>query len=270
MLGECGALKADKSWTRQAGAVREIWRWQPELPATFEGELRDYQWDGFQWLARMAKWGVGACLADEMGLGKTVQALAAALTRAAEGPTLVVAPTSVCENWLREAARFAPTLRCRIYGDAADRDAILADLGPGDLLACSYARMALDADRLVTVQWQGVILDEAQAIKNRETLRARSVARLKSHYRIATTGTPVENHLGELWSLFHFLNPGLLGKEREFRQRYQNAAADTDPASLHRLKSIVRPFILRRTKSAVLVDLPPRTDIVVAVRPEPD
>jgi len=232
----------------------------PEVPSTLNAELRDYQVEGFQWLARLSSWGAGACLADDMGLGKTVQALALLLHRADEGPALVVAPTSVAFNWMDEAARFAPGLTVHPFG-AGDRKAQIAKLGAGDVLVCSYGLLQREADELASRQWATVVLDEAQAIKNSTTLRARAAFGLQADFRLATTGTPVENRLDELWSLFKFLLPNFLGTKKRFGERFGNGEGIVD------LRKLVRPFILRRLKSDVLDALPPRTDIVWHVQP---
>ena len=168
---------------------------EPRVPRTFAGELRPYQRDGFRWLARLGRLGAGACLADDMGLGKTVEALALVLLRAPEGPSLVVAPTSVVPGWLDEAARFAPTLRPRLFAGEG-RGALLDDLGPFDLVVTSYALLQQDASRLSAVPWNVAVLDEAQAIKNAATRRAQAAAHLRAQARIAMTGTPVEEPRG--------------------------------------------------------------------------
>ncbi|MBL8485417.1 MAG: ATP-dependent helicase, partial [Rhodocyclaceae bacterium] len=237
----------------------------PQVPATLTAELRDYQRDGYVWLMRLAHWGAGACLADDMGLGKTVQTLALLLARAAAGPALVVAPTSVCLNWLAEANQHAPTLNVRLYGPG-DRAATLDALGPYDLVIASYGLLQLDVERFAARRWASIVLDEAQAVKNRETRRARAVMRLSGDFRLITTGTPVENHLGELWNLFEFTNPGLLGSFEKFTERYAlPIEKQGDPAARARLRKLIQPFVLRRNKSQVLAELPPRTEISLRI-----
>ena len=232
----------------------------PEVPSTLQAELRGYQVEGFEWLARLSSWGAGACLADDMGLGKTVQALALLLHRAASGPALVVAPTSVAFNWMDEAARFAPSLTVHPFG-AGDREAHITTLGPGDVLVCSYGLLQRESELLASRRWATVVLDEAQAIKNSTTLRARAAFGLQADFRLATTGTPVENRLDELWSLFKFLLPNFLGSKQRFGERFGDGEGIVD------LRKLVRPFILRRLKRDVLDTLPPRTDIVRHVEP---
>ncbi len=229
--------------------------------------MRDYQLDGFNWLARLAHWGVGACLADDMGLGKTLQALAAILTRAPEGPTLIVAPTSVGANWISEAQRFAPTLRPIQFG-SGDRQAVLDGLQPFDMLVCTYGLLQQKevAAMLAEVEWQTIVLDEAQAIKNAATKRSQAAMKLQAGFKIITTGTPIENHLGELWNLFRFINPGLLGSLERFNQRFANPIEKSgDQQARSKLKKLIQPFLLRRTKSQVLEELPSRTEILLQV-----
>ncbi|MDA1014350.1 MAG: DEAD/DEAH box helicase [Planctomycetota bacterium] len=262
---ESMSVKTDKHWRAHVGRIRQATEITPKVPSTFHAELRDYQLEGFHWLCRLAEWGVGACLADDMGLGKTIQALAVIVHRAAEGPTLVVAPTSVCFNWIHEAERFAPTLNVRQFGPG-DRDAFFKDLGPRDLVVTSYGLLDRERKRLSGVHWQTVVLDEAQAIKNLNTNRSKAAMSLTADYRIALTGTPMENHLGELWNLYQFLNPGLLGSVEQFQQRYMlPIERDGESTAKQRLKRLIQPFILRRTKAQVLEELPPRTEVTLSV-----
>ncbi|MCO4772220.1 MAG: hypothetical protein KDA24_19455, partial [Deltaproteobacteria bacterium] len=233
---------------------------EPQVPSALQAELRDYQKAGFEWLARLSSWGAGACLADDMGLGKTIQALTLLLHRADEGPALVVAPTSVAFNWMDEAARFAPSLTMHSFGPG-DREAQIAALGPRDVVVCSYGLLQREAEVLGGRRWSTVVLDEAQAIKNATTLRARAAFGLQADFRLATTGTPVENRLDELWSLFKFLLPNFLGTKKRFGERFGTGEGIAD------LRKMVRPFILRRLKSEVLDTLPPRTDVVWHVQP---
>jgi superfamily II DNA or RNA helicase len=243
---------------------------EPTLPEGFAAELRPYQHEGFVWLRRLARWGAGACLADDMGLGKTPQTLAALLAEAPQGPSLVVAPMSVCDNWLTETRKFAPQLRPRTLF-AGDRDAFLADVGPFDLIVASYGIMQQEIERLERIPFRVVVLDEAQAIKNASTQRARAALRLTAEHRIALTGTPVENHLGELWSIFSFLNPGLLGSARAFEERFARPIQrDRDERAADTLKRLINPFLLRRKKSDVLSELPEKTEVTIKVEPSPE
>ncbi len=257
--------------------VRSV-RWQANLarldrarnvdlapPETFKAQLRSYQQEGFQWMLRLATWGLGACLADDMGLGKTVQALAVLSARAALGPQLVVAPTSLVYNWQRETGRFAPDLTPSLYV-GADRTLDVDTLGPGSLLITSYGLLVRDIDRLAAITWTSLILDEAQAIKNAESQRSAAVRRLPAEWRLALSGTPIENHLGELWALFSAISPALLGRWADFRERYVvPIERDGHRARAGSLSRLIRPFVLRRTKSEVARDLPPRTTIDVDI-----
>ncbi|SMC24569.1 Superfamily II DNA or RNA helicase, SNF2 family [Desulfacinum hydrothermale DSM 13146] len=237
----------------------------PALPSTLRADLRDYQVEGFQWLARLSDLGIGACLADDMGLGKTLQALAVILYRSSEGPSLVVAPTSVCMNWVEEARRFAPTLQVHVFGGNHRKD-LVQGLAEGDLLVCSYGLMQQEIRLLEDVEWQTVVLDEAQAIKNAATKRAQAAMKLRGRFKMATTGTPLENRLEELHSLFQFINPGLLGSRAGFRRRFVlPIEKHRDGAARRRLQKLIRPFVLRRTKAQVLEELPPRTEITLQV-----
>ena len=226
------------------------------LPKALHAELRDYQLQGFRWLMRQTGYGLGACLADDMGLGKTLQILTVLLARAKEGPSLVLVPASVCGNWVREAARFTPTLRTVIMR-TTQREETLQQLGPRDVLVCSYGLLVTEAELLSSVEWNVVVLDEAQAIKNSQSQRAENTRRLNARYRIAATGTPLENNLMELWSLMQFLNPDYLGAQSAFMSRFKEATG--------RLHKLVAPFILRRLKNDVLDELPEKTERVLQI-----
>jgi len=208
-----------------------------------------------------------------MGLGKPLQALAAILLRAAQGPTLVVAPLSVMGNWADEAARFAPTLQVKFFGDgsAGNRQEILDSLAPFDLLISSYGLLQVEGEKLAAIDWQVVVLDEAQAIKNRLTKRAKAASSLRAEFRLITTGTPLENHLGELWALFNFINPGLLGTHQRFSDNFAlPIERDKNRNRLKQLQRLIHPFILRRMKNDVLQELPAKTEITLQVEPSPE
>jgi SNF2 family DNA or RNA helicase len=269
MAADAGSVDADAAWRKHLKHMQANTGFRPQLPSTLQAELRDYQVEGFEWLARLAHWGVGACLADDMGLGKTLQALALILSRAPGGPTLVVAPTSVATNWLSEAERFAPTLRVKLFGPG-DRDAMLKDAGAFDVIVASYGLLQQEASLFEGIRWHTIVLDEAQAIKNAHTRRSQAVMALRSDFKMVATGTPLENHLGELWNLFRFINPGLLGTSDQFQLRFSGPiekASDkrAELAARTRLKRLTQPFILRRTKAQVLSELPPRTEIVLPI-----
>ncbi|NOK18574.1 DEAD/DEAH box helicase [Corallococcus carmarthensis] len=265
-LEKAGArVQAPPDWRQLAKRIHDAHARPVRVPRGLKAELRDYQREGFVWLARLTSWGAGACLADDMGLGKTAQALALLLSRTADGPALVVAPTSLRGNWVREAARFAPSLRVHVWQDA-DRDALPARLGPRDLLIISYGLLARDAAKLADVTFATLVVDEAQAVKNPDTARARALRGVKAEARVALTGTPVENRLSELWSLFHLLFPGLLGGRESFHARFAvPIERDRNADARASLARLVRPFLLRRTKAQVARELPPRVDTVVLV-----
>jgi len=261
-------VQADRKFRDVLEGYARAQKLNPELPSTMRAELRPYQLDGYVWMMRLAEARLGACLADDMGLGKTVQALGMLIARAPLGPALVLAPMSVCLNWESEAARFAPTLRLRqLVGP--DRAKIIADAGPFDVVVVSYGLLHIEADALAAKVWSTAILDEAQAIKNVATKRSQAAMSIQAGFRLAMSGTPVENHLGELWNLFRFINPGLLGSQERFNARFAvPIERDHDRMAMARLRRLVSPFLLRRTKQAVLEDLPPRTEITLKVEPD--
>jgi len=260
-----GAPAPDDAWEALIERVRLGETLRPKPPKGLRAELRPYQRTGFEWLARLSAWGAGGCLADEMGLGKTVVALALLLQRQEEGPALVVAPTSVCFNWVREAARFTPELK--VYTpNAAQLSTALRDAGPGEVIVLSYGSVVAAIDELAELPLATLVLDEAQALKNPQTQRARAVRRLRADARVALSGTPMENHLGELWSLFSVLNPGLLGTWASFFRRFAAPIErDDDDAARASLQRLIRPFLLRRTKAEVAKELPPRTEVELYV-----
>lgn len=238
-------------------------------PRGFTGTLRPYQERGLAWLAFLRRYGLGACLADDMGLGKTVQLIALLLHERenglAAGPTLLICPVSVLGNWRRELARFAPGLRVLVHHGAnrLGESDFAREAAAHDVVLTTYSLIARDAELLGKVTWNGIVADEAQNLKNPDTLHARALRRLTGGYRIALTGTPIENHLGDLWSLFQFLNPGLLGSREEFQRRYAIPIQrfDDDEAAAQ-LRRQVGPFILRRHKNdpAIALDLPEKLE----------
>jgi len=262
---EVGHLKSDKHWKSLLKRIQNAQSLDPQLPSTLQAELRDYQVEGFRWLMRLASWGVGGCLADDMGLGKTLQALAAILSRAPEGPSLVIAPSSVCLNWKDEIFKFTPTLNCVVFG-GQNRKKLLAGLKEFDVLICSYGLLQQGGENLANIDWNTIVLDEAQSIKNRLTKRSKAAMTLNGKFKLLTTGTPIENHLGELWNLFQFINPGLLGSLSHFNEHFATPIERfQDKSTRKQLKKLISPFILRRTKTQVLQELPPRTEIVLHV-----
>jgi SNF2 family DNA or RNA helicase len=240
-------------------------------PEGLRGSLRPYQLKGYSWLAFLSHWGLGACLADDMGLGKTVQVLALAQRRREEGarrPVLVVCPTSVVNNWRREAERFTPKLPLLVHhGAGRSKGSQFREQAEGSALVIStYALLHRDLEQLQEVSWGAAVLDEAQAIKNPQTRQARAAFALSAEYRIALTGTPVENNVGDLWSIMEFLNPGFLGSEADFRRRFFLPIQGWHDAEASKLlKRITAPFILRRLKTdrSVIADLPEKMELKV-------
>jgi SNF2 family DNA or RNA helicase len=271
-------MKTIDAWEQQTQKMRQANIIQPQLPSTFQAQLRDYQLVGFDWASRLAHWGAGACLADDMGLGKTLQALALLLSRAKQGPSLVIAPTSVCFNWQQEALKFAPTLNIKIFADSVNtlqRQKLLNELNPFDCVIISYGLLQRESDILKDVHWHSIVADEAQALKNPLAKRTKAAFALKSDFKMITTGTPIENNLTELWSLFRFINPGLLGNIKRFGERFslpiENVNEDPDAArkASQGLRTLIQPFILRRMKNQVLTELPSRTEINIRVAMSP-
>jgi len=242
-------------------------------PEGLEGRLRPYQQYGYSWLAFLRRWGLGACLADDMGLGKTIQTISL-LVREKElagklpAPALLIAPTSVVTNWEREIERFAPGLQTYVHRGGSRlkgiefREAIM----DRDVILTSYPVARLDAEFIQSIQWLAVILDEAQNIKNPETRQTQVIRKIKADFRIALTGTPVENRLSELWSIMHFLNPGYLGARKAFRENFALPIERYhDEEALGKLKQLTSPFILRRVKTdpRVISDLPEKVETKV-------
>ncbi|MFO0624983.1 MAG: SNF2-related protein [Polyangiales bacterium] len=240
------------------------------VPQGLQTTLRPYQRQGLAWLQFLHALGAGGVLADDMGLGKTVVTLALLLWRKERdgaAPSLVVAPTSVAGNWVREAARFAPALRVLLlHGPKRAREA--EEIAAADVVVTTYALLRRDLPLLQGVRFRTVVLDEAQQVKNAGAQSTQAARALDAESRVALTGTPVENRLGELWSIMDLCNPGMLGSARSFASKYERAIiAQPGGEAAERLRALVRPFVLRRTKREVLTDLPPREDIDVACTP---
>ena len=242
-----------------------------EAPAQFQGTLRPYQVRGYSWLHFLKKWGLGACLADDMGLGKTVQTLALiqhAWENGERRPVLLVCPTSVVTNWLKEAQRFTPNLPVAIHhgGQRSRGQKFAATVKKQALVLSSYGLLHRDAELLQGVKWAGVILDEAQNIKNAGTKQAQAARTIPADYRIALSGTPVENNLMDLWSIMEFLNPGFLGAQEHFREKFAlPVQVFRDSAATTQLKRITAPFVLRRLKTdkTIVADLPDKIETKV-------
>ncbi|MCA9063721.1 MAG: DEAD/DEAH box helicase [Planctomycetaceae bacterium] len=263
-------VESNRAWEKCLKNVENAQHIDPPLPEGLQCQLRDYQRDGFRWLCRLAEWGVGGILADDMGLGKTVQALAVLLHRIQTGPALVVAPTSLGFNWEAESARFAPALN-PIQLREADRSEVLENAKAGDLIICSYALALREEERLSNVKWGTVIFDEAQNIKNSNSKTARSVRALPAEWTLALTGTPMENHLGELWSIFRAIAPGVLGSWEQFRKRFALPIEKyNDSERREALSQVISPFVLRRSKAEVLRELPARSEMNILVDLSPD
>ncbi len=269
LLDDLGEIKvtSDADWKNCLRRMRDATEIEVRVPDTLRAELRPYQQEGIAWMQRLAAWGVGGCLADDMGLGKTVQAIALLLQRANDGPSIVVAPTSVIHNWDDEINRFAPTLKPRILAESP-RKKLLDSLAAHDVLLCSYGLMQNEIKKLAKIEFNTLILDEAQAIKNVATRRSKAAKQLSGDCRFLLTGTPMENHLGELWNLMDFINPGLLGTQESFQERFAiPIERDGDRTARQGLKRLVAPFILRRTKAQVLAELPSRTETTLRIEP---
>ncbi len=239
-----------------------------ETPSGLKADLRPYQQRGLDWLMFLHRSSMSGVLADDMGLGKTVQALTLLLRiKKDEGkmPSLVVAPTSVLPNWQREAERFAPSLKVVVH-EGADREKRRGTFAQADLVLTSYALLRRDVESLRKTRFRYLILDEAQHVKNPASMGAKAARSLEAEHRLALTGTPLENRLADLWSLFHFLMPGFLGSETDFRNRYgRPIEVDGNAGVRDRLRRRVHPFMLRRLKDEVARDLPPRTDAILPV-----
>lgn len=242
-----------------------------EQPEIFNGKLRPYQKTGYSWLDFLKKWGLGACLADDMGLGKTIQVLSLIGRDWVDGnrrPVLIICPTSVMGNWQKEASRFTPDLPVMIHHGSTRTGGndFVNEAENQAVVISSYALLHRDFKHLDKVKWSGIVLDEAQNIKNPETKQAKSARALKSGYRIALTGTPVENHVGDLWSIMEFLNPGFLGKQNEFKKNFHiPIQIQRDKEAEEKLKKITAPFILRRLKTdkSIISDLPEKMEMKV-------
>ena len=261
-LGSDISVDADLAWKEALKRLASARKLQPKVPEGLQADLREYQQSGYGWLARLAHWGIGGVLADDMGLGKTVQALGILIDRAKNGAALIIAPTSVGSNWQRETEKFAPSLRPLLYREH-DRQALIDSAGPGDLIITSYQLLQRDVERFTKRAWNTLVLDEAQFIKNFQTKTAQAVRQIEADWHLALSGTPLENHLGELWSLMRTVSPGLLGSWEKFRKNFaEPIERHNNKERLLALGRVVKPFILRRTKKEVLSELPERTEVV--------
>ena len=215
--------------------------------------LRPYQKSGFDWLSYLRDHGIGALLADDMGLGKTLQSIAVL-----KGKSLIIAPTSVLYNWEQEISKFRPNLKCSIYhgtGRKLDTSA--------QVILTSFAILRLDLDLLSSREWDIVVVDEAQNIKNPDSKVSQAIYQVTGKFKLALTGTPVENRLEDLWSVFNFVNRGLLGSRKDFQKRYCRPIVLGDKLVAQRLRERLQPFIMRRLKTEVAKDLPPYTEVIL-------
>ena len=262
--GQAMQVTRDRLFAQLADRHRRAAEAKYDVPACLQGVLRGYQRVGFRWLRSMEELGFGGILADDMGLGKTVQMIAlfaAAKERGVTAPSLVVCPTSVVLNWERELARFAPHLKVLcVIGDAAERRRRLESAADCDVVVTSYDMLKRDAAHYADLSFYYHVLDEAQYIKNSNTQNARAVKSVRSVRRFALTGTPVENRLAELWSIFDFLMPGFLFSRRTFMHRFELPIGRQEGRVAEHLRQMVAPFILRRLKQDVLTELPPKTE----------
>jgi len=263
LLAEREDVATDEGFEQYRARLASFKKPRPVREATgFQGELRPYQREALGWFGFLRDMGFGGCLADDMGLGKTVQVLALLESRRAlprPGPSLVVAPRSLVFNWIDEARRFTPELRVIEY-TGADRDQKRRAAHEADLLVTTYGTLRLDAAELMDLRFDYLVLDEATAIKNDRSQAAKAARLLQADHRLALSGTPVENHIGELWSLFEFLNPGMLGRSSVFQGL---VGRSTSSEARRDLSRALKPFFLRRTKSEVLTELPPKSEQVI-------
>lgn len=257
LLADRPEVTFDEGFTRLRGELATFAGVQPQDPSpAFRGRLRDYQREGLGWLHFLRRFTFGGCLADDMGLGKTIQILALLDSPERGGPVLVVVPRSLVFNWKQEASRFAPSLRVLDFTGAGRKDR-WKDLHEHDLILTTYGTLRRDAPQLKDIRFDTIVLDEAQAIKNASSESAKAARLLNAEHRLALTGTPIENRIADLWSLFEFLNPGLLGSSAIFRTQTSGSLSEE---SAQVLSKALRPFILRRTKEQVARELPAKIE----------
>jgi len=273
LVGESKFVEADDEWQKLSARLRKYDGVGEEpLPDNLNANLRPYQKRGYDWLAFLRDFGFHGILADDMGLGKTLQALvflaAEHQSGRAENPSLVICPTSVATNWVMEAAKFTPGLKAvKLLG--ANRDKIYDNLKNSHLVVTTYAILRLDLLRLQRRTWHALILDEAQNIKNPDSQTAIAAKKLKAKHRLALTGTPLENNLLELWSVFDYLMPDFLDNKSSFKARYVRSGSET-PEDIAGLRIKIKPFMLRRVKSEVARDLPPKTEQTIKIPLAPE
>lgn len=272
LLGEAQInVKRNKAMEQLRQRIEASTKLEPTVPATLNATLRDYQEEGYAWLSRVTSWGAGACLADDMGLGKTLQTIALMLAQAEDGASVVVAPASVVPNWRNELARFAPTLNVHTLNTSEDRAQTLHEAGPNDVVIMTYGMLNIQQEELAAREWNVLCLDEAHTIKNPGTKMSKAAMTLKARRKVILTGTPIQNHLSELWNLFQFINPGLLGSADQFKRKFiVPIEVDHDKSRQSQLRRLVSPFLLRRTKGEVVAELPDKTEIQLPVELSPE
>ncbi|PSL48217.1 SNF2 family DNA or RNA helicase [Chitinophaga niastensis] len=270
LLQHAGIVSTDVAWKSFKEKRETAMELVPPVPVTLQTSLRPYQEEGFRWMTHLAAWGAGACLADDMGLGKTIQAIALLLHRGGEGAALVICPASVVSNWSNEITRFAPSLNV-VYLHNGNRAALIKAAGPFDVVITTYGLLQAEEQLLAAVKWPTVVLDEAHTIKNFQTKTSKAAMSLQAGFKLMLTGTPIQNHMGEIWNLFNFLNPGLLGTLDHFNKQFVFPSVRNPESTVKQhLKKLIAPFILRRTKTGVLDELPPKTEIIKLVSLSPD
>ena len=256
-------VDADTGFQSLLNRMKEAGQLEVKVPKQIQADLRPYQKEGFQWMSRLAHWGAGALLADDMGLGKTLQSITLLLSRAKQGAQLVVVPTSLILNWNDEIARFAPGLNVLLLNRSGEnRKELIEQAKAFDVVITTYGLLINEEESLQTKQWQTIILDEAHTIKNRDTKMSKAAMGLTGDFRLLLTGTPLQNHVSEIWNLMQFANPHLLGSFQDFSNRFIfPIERDQDKEAQRLLRRIISPFILRRTKNDVLNELPEKTEI---------
>jgi superfamily II DNA or RNA helicase len=270
LVEQAGSVTTDDAWKAFAQKRLAAMEQVPAVPVTLQTTLRPYQEDGFRWMAHLAAWGAGACLADDMGLGKTIQAITILLQRAGDGPALVICPASVMSNWCDEIHKFAPSLNV-ITLQGGRRAALIRKAGAFDVLVTTYGLLQVEETLLSAVKWPTLVLDEAHMIKNFQTKTSKAAMSLQGDFRLMLTGTPIQNHMGEIWTLFNILNPGLLGTLEHFNKQFVFPSIRNPESTVKaHLRKLIAPFILRRTKTSVLDELPQKTEITRMVSLSPD
>ncbi|MGF6928568.1 superfamily II DNA or RNA helicase [Chitinophaga sp. W2I13] len=265
LLEQAGSVTTDAAWKAFSRKRTNAMELAVTVPVTLQTTLRPYQEEGFRWMTHLAAWGAGACLADDMGLGKTIQAIALLLHRAPDGPALVICPASVVNNWSNEISRFAPSLNV-VFLHNGHRASLIKAAGAFDVVVTTYGLLQSEETLLAAVKWPTLVLDEAHTIKNFQTKTSKAAMSLQAGFKLMLTGTPIQNHMGEIWNLFNFLNPGLLGTLDHFNKQFVFPSLRNPESTVKQhLKKLITPFILRRTKTGVLDELPPKTEIVKLV-----